>query len=115
MAKGLTPPENFFISLQTFAEQLTAKFSAKSAGEPEDQLKSPVDQLFSAAWEHERALKIKDAEHILVCLGNPPYGRHEAANKENQAVTGGWVRYGDKSTPKAILEDFLEPVRYSFS
>jgi predicted helicase len=73
----------------------------------------PAPPLFHKpiAREHERALKIKDSEHILVCLGNPPYGRHEAANKDNQAVTGGWVRYGDNTTPRAILEDFLDPVR----
>jgi hypothetical protein len=74
----------------------------------------PAPPLFHKpiAQEHERALKVKDAEHILVCLGNPPYGRHEAATEENQAVTGGWVRYGDKNYHiKPILEDFLEPAR----
>jgi hypothetical protein len=75
----------------------------------------PAPPLFHKpiAQEHERALKIKEAEHVLVCLGNPPYGRHEASSTDNQAVTGGWVRYGDKNTPslKPILEDFLEPAR----
>jgi Zn-dependent peptidase ImmA (M78 family) len=72
----------------------------------------PVPPLFQKpiAQEHERALKIKDAEHVLVCLGNPPYGRHEAADEINHAVTGGWVRYGD-GKDKGILEDFLEPAR----
>ena len=77
--------------------------------------KPPAPPLFHKpiAQEHERALKIKDAEHVLVCLGNPPYGRHEASSTDNQAVTGGWVRYGDKNNPslKPILEDFLEPAR----
>jgi hypothetical protein len=74
----------------------------------------PAPPLFHKpiAREHERALKIKDAEHILVCLGNPPYGRHEAASVDNKAITGGWVRYGDdKHKVKPILEDFLEPAR----
>lgn len=75
----------------------------------------PAPPLFHKpiAREHERALKIKDAEHILVCLGNPPYGRHEASSAENQAFTGGWVRYGDKNNPsvKPIMEDFLDPAR----
>ncbi len=75
----------------------------------------PAPPLFHKpiAQEHERALKIKEAEHVLVCMGNPPYGRHEASSADNQAVTGGWVRYGDKNTPslKPILEDFLEPAR----
>lgn len=75
----------------------------------------PAPPLFHKpiAQEHERALKIKEAEHVLVCMGNPPYGRHEASSTDNQAVTGGWVRYGDKNTPslKPILEDFLEPAR----
>ncbi|GAI18405.1 unnamed protein product, partial [marine sediment metagenome] len=62
------------------------------------------------AQEHERALKIKDAETVLVCLGNPPYGRHEAATKDNRAITGGWVRHGDENEIP-ILEDFLEPAR----
>lgn len=76
----------------------------------------PAPPLFHKpiAREHERALKIKDAEHVLVCLGNPPYGRHEASEKENQALTGGWVRYGDKGHHlMPILEDFLEPARKS--
>ena len=42
------PHEKLFTSLQDFADQLTAKFSAMAAGEPEDQLKPPVDNLFTA-------------------------------------------------------------------
>lgn len=72
----------------------------------------PAPPLFHKpiAEEHKRALKIKDSEHVLVCLGNPPYGRHEAAQEANRSVTGGWVRYGEEGQ-KAILEDFLEPAR----
>lgn len=74
----------------------------------------PAPPLFHKpiAQEHERALKIKDAEHVLVCLGNPPYGRHEASTSDNKAVTGGWVRYGDdKYKADPILEAFLKPAR----
>lgn len=74
--------------------------------------KPPAPPLFHQpiAREHERALKVKDKERVLVCLGNPPYGRHEAANKENRASTGGWVRHGDETDPvHPILKDFLEP------
>ena len=72
----------------------------------------PAPPLFHKpiAEEHKRALKLKDAEHVLVCLGNPPYGRHEAAQEANHSVTGGWVRYGDKSHP-GILDDFIEPAK----
>ncbi len=72
----------------------------------------PAPPLFHKpiAEEHRRALKLKDADHVLVCLGNPPYGRHEATQEDNHAVTGGWVRYGDKSHP-GILDDFVEPAR----
>ncbi len=74
----------------------------------------PAPPLFHRpiAQEHERALKVKDSEHVLVCLGNPPYGRHEASNEDNKAVTGGWVRYGDyKHKAAPILEEFLKPAR----
>lgn len=74
----------------------------------------PAPPLFHKpiAQEHERALKIKDSEHVLVCLGNPPYGRHEASSEDNKAVTGGWVRYGDDKFKAApILEEFLKPAR----
>lgn len=79
-------------------------------------VKPPAPPLFHKpiAQEHERALRIKDAQHVLVCLGNPPYGRHESAEKDgaNKETTGGWVRYGDKSE-SPILESFIEPARKS--
>jgi Type ISP C-terminal specificity domain/N-6 DNA Methylase len=74
----------------------------------------PAPPLFHKpiAQEHERALKVKDSEHVLVCLGNPPYGRHEASSIDNKALTGGWVRYGDDKFKAApILEAFLKPAR----
>ncbi|MEI8078849.1 MAG: type ISP restriction/modification enzyme, partial [bacterium] len=90
----------------------------------------PTPTLFHQpiADEHRRALKIKGEGPVLVCIGNPPYDRHDAANAGNQAATGGWVRYGDgkdhgkfyrwldtrregRIRAAALLEDYLEPVR----
>lgn len=63
------------------------------------------------AEQHKRATKVKANVPVIVCLGNPPYDRHEAADDTNKARTGGWVRWGDdgKGT-SAIFKDFLEPV-----
>ncbi len=51
------------------------------------------------ADQHARALKVKIEVPVIVCLGNPPYDRHEAADPTNLARTGGWVRYGDLLKP----------------
>lgn len=62
--------------------------------------------------EHKRARAIKDIQPVLVCIGNPPYDRHEAANAENQMMTGAWVRWGEsKNGKEAILSDFIDPVK----
>jgi len=62
------------------------------------------------AEQHSRALRVKDREPVLVCLGNPPYDRHAAADAENRAATGGWVRHGEEGDPgRPILEDFRQP------
>ena len=63
--------------------------------------------------EHEAARRLKNEGEILVCLGNPPYDRHEAGKG------GGWVRYGDqepgaadqKKQERPILDDFVEPAQ----
>ena len=52
------------------------------------------------ALAHEvRAVnKIKSTVPVTVCLGNPPYDRHDAVDTENEANLspyGGWVRFGD--------------------
>ena len=61
--------------------------------------------------EHRRAKRVKESIPVLVCLGNPPYDRHEAATRENRATTGGWVRWGEsKNGADAILKDFITPV-----
>lgn len=62
--------------------------------------------------EHKRARSIKDIQPVLVCIGNPPYDRHEAATAENRMMTGAWVRWGESKNGKdAILNDFIEPVK----
>ena len=60
------------------------------------------------ADQHVKALNVKSSVPVIVCLGNPPYDRHEAASTENQARTGGWVRWGDGGGARAILRDFLD-------
>jgi predicted helicase len=62
------------------------------------------------ADQHAKALKVKSKVPVIVCLGNPPYDRHEAATIRNKASAGGWVRWGDTESGKdAILRDFLDP------
>ena len=61
------------------------------------------------ADQHARALEVKSTVPVIVCLGNPPYDRHEAATLDNKARTGGWVRWGDDGD-RAIFHDFLAPV-----
>ena len=60
------------------------------------------------ADQHARALQVKSTVPVIVCLGNPPYDRHEAATSNNRARTGNWVRWGDERKP-AIFDDFLSP------
>ena len=63
------------------------------------------------ADQRARALEVKRDVPVLVCLGNPPYDRHEAATGTNGERTGSWVRWGDdgNSGRGAILRDFIEP------
>jgi len=63
------------------------------------------------ADQHRKALDVKETVPVIVCLGNPPYDRHEAADESNKARTGHWVRWGDdgKGTD-AIFKDFVDPV-----
>ena len=62
------------------------------------------------AEQHKRALQVKATVPVIVCLGNPPYDRHPAADDTNKARTGGWVRWGDDGEcTNAIFKDFLEP------
>lgn len=72
----------------------------------------PAPPLFlkPIAEQHSKALQVKSNVPVIVCLGNPPYDRHDAASGDNQARTGGWVRWGDDGKGSgAILRDFLDP------
>lgn len=61
------------------------------------------------ADQHAKALKVKANVPVIVCLGNPPYDRHEAATGTNKARTGHWVRWGDDNQgTAAIFKDFLD-------
>ncbi len=73
--------------------------------------KSPQVPLFlrPIAEQHAKALKVKSRVPVIVCLGNPPYDRHEAAKRDNKARTGGWVRWGDDERgAHAIFRDFRD-------
>ena len=60
--------------------------------------------------QRAKALAVKKEAPVLVCLGNPPYDRHEAARADNGDRTGAWVRWGDDGKGAgAILRDFLDP------
>ncbi|MGA2031368.1 MAG: type ISP restriction/modification enzyme [Thermoguttaceae bacterium] len=62
------------------------------------------------AQQHAAALEVKANVPVIVCLGNPPYDRHEAADETNRARTGGWVRWGDGGKgAAAIFKEFLAP------
>ncbi len=62
------------------------------------------------AEQHARALRVKSTVPVIVCLGNPPYDRHEAAAADNKARTGNWVRWGDEGeNAKAIFDAFIAP------
>jgi hypothetical protein len=64
------------------------------------------------AEQHAKALKVNAEVPIIVCLGNPPYDRHEAADETNKSRTGHWVRWGDDGTgAEAILAAFTEPAK----
>jgi hypothetical protein len=58
--------------------------------------------------ERENARQVKAEENVIVCLGNPPYDRQMDVGADRK---GGWVRYGDQTQGRPILEDFLEPAR----
>ena len=59
--------------------------------------------------QRQRALRVKRDAPVIVCLGNPPYDRHEAAAADNGHRTGAWVRWGDPGDD-AIFQDFARPV-----
>ena len=62
--------------------------------------------------QHRLALEVKRRTPMIVCIGNPPYDRHEAARRDNGHRTGSWVRWGeDGAGADAIFRDFATPVQ----
>lgn len=62
------------------------------------------------AEQHRKAIEVKHNVPVIVCIGNPPYDRHEAATNNNIARTGNWVRWGENGgAAAAIFRDFLDP------
>jgi hypothetical protein len=63
------------------------------------------------AEQQRRALTVKENIPVIVCLGNPPYDRHAAADDTNHAATGGWVRWGDDDSGQSSIfrRDFQQP------
>ena len=60
------------------------------------------------AEQHEKALEVKNAVPVIVCLGNPPYDLHDAVDtksEENLSRYGGWVRFGDP-LPDNVFKDW---------
>ena len=72
--------------------------------------------------QRRKVLTVEKEALVLVCLGNPPYDRHEAATPDNGDHTGSWVRWGENGAlsakgdrtrvvgTDAIFRDFLDPV-----
>ena len=62
--------------------------------------------------QRAKALDVKSRTQVLVCLGNPPYDRHQAGSRENASAAGGWVRWGDPgSSESPLLADFIAPAK----
>ena len=79
---------------------------------PEAELRNEAHFFRPISEQRRKALEIKKKVPVMVCLGNPPYDRHEAATDDNIALTGNWVRWGDsKSEEKVILNSFTDPVK----
>ena len=63
------------------------------------------------ADQRSRAVEVKKNVPVLVCIGNPPYHRHESAKQERLAAAGGWVRFGDPLPETAQFRDLSEKAR----
>jgi len=74
---------------------------------PLEELGFPYHEL---TREQEEALSIKKDQEILVSLGNPPWDREEAVVQVGTG-RGKWVRWNDGNPEKAILFDFVKPVK----
>lgn len=79
---------------------------------------SPQSQLLITkvlTEQQSKALSVKREQSVMVCIGNPPWGRTEAEPSPTADSKGGWVRWGDYDNPReadpdtAILADFVRP------
>jgi hypothetical protein len=76
-----------------------------------DTLESPNAKLMELAMylkpiaeQHAKAVRVKKVVPVIVCLGNPPYDRHDAVDPKSEqhlSRAGGWVRFGDPAPPAA--------------
>ena len=79
---------------------------------PNAEIRNEALYLQPISEQRRKALDIKNETPVMVCLGNPPYDRHEAAADDNIARTGNWVRWGDdKGKGEVILDSFTTPVK----
>ncbi len=64
---------------------------------------------------HARAMEIKDQKSVIVCIGNPPYDRHDAVGdltRESMGRSGGWIRWGEYGDPETSkIGSFLAPAK----
>jgi hypothetical protein len=66
------------------------------------------------AEQHSRALKVKSDVPVIVCLGNPPYDRHEAVDTQDEdslSRCGGWVRFGDPLPHQSKRDEELKTIK----
>ncbi len=85
-----------------------------------DTLSSPYTQpmrvtrlLEPLAKEQQRAIEVKRATPILICLGNPPYERGAARGPAGEE-RGGWVVHGEAAQAAErppLFRTFLDPAR----
>ena len=56
------------------------------------------------AEQHALALNVKTTVPVIVCLGNPPYDRHDAVDATGESLSkyGGWVRFGERLTEERV-------------
>lgn len=95
-----------------FTRQGANIFLADTLEDP-NVLQFPLPTLYEPITrEREKAREVKRDKEVIVCLGNPPYGRHVGYDSEadNRVETGSWVRHGT-GTNHAILDAFIKPVK----
>ncbi len=79
---------------------------------PNAEIRNEALYLQPISEQRRKALEIKNETTVMVCLGNPPYDRHEAVADDNIARAGNWVRWGDgKGAGEAILDSFAAPAK----